>query len=330
MRVLARTASLSLFLPALACSFEPAGSAAVDARSVDVAVADQDGDGVADAVDNCREVANPDQADADGDHLGDACDNCPTLDVTSQHDEDGDGVGDACDNCPTVANADQADHGEVDVGATADGVGDACDPAPAVGGDRVALFVPFAASDARWVATRGTWKFEGDGVEVDMQDNGIGVLAWGGDPVPGATVVEAVAEATSAIASGRTLVVMSSWTKVANSSWDRAYACQVFQTGQGAGASALLANVFRFDVEAVTGITGAAGPTSPEVAPGPVWRLTQRLDPAARNCTVSTDTGLTLAGPPAADSAGTLPAGTFAIRANYIKARFHSVIVYAR
>ena len=35
---------------------------------------DRDGDGVGDAVDNCPDDANADQADADGDGLGDACD----------------------------------------------------------------------------------------------------------------------------------------------------------------------------------------------------------------------------------------------------------------
>lgn len=38
---------------------------------------DSDGDGVADEVDNCPHVANPDQADSDGDGVGDACDSCP-------------------------------------------------------------------------------------------------------------------------------------------------------------------------------------------------------------------------------------------------------------
>ncbi|UCG31675.1 MAG: right-handed parallel beta-helix repeat-containing protein, partial [Phycisphaerales bacterium] len=39
--------------------------------------ADTDGDGVPDTVDNCPDVANPDQADADGDGMGDACDAGP-------------------------------------------------------------------------------------------------------------------------------------------------------------------------------------------------------------------------------------------------------------
>ena len=36
--------------------------------------ADEDGDGVPDATDNCRNADNPDQTDTDNDGLGDACD----------------------------------------------------------------------------------------------------------------------------------------------------------------------------------------------------------------------------------------------------------------
>jgi hypothetical protein len=44
---------------------------------------DTDGDGVCDAVDNCVNVPNPDQADLDGDHVGDACDpNDAAINVT--------------------------------------------------------------------------------------------------------------------------------------------------------------------------------------------------------------------------------------------------------
>lgn len=47
-----------------------------------VAVADQDGDGVPDATDNCPTVANTNQADANGNGVGDACESAPTVTVT--------------------------------------------------------------------------------------------------------------------------------------------------------------------------------------------------------------------------------------------------------
>jgi hypothetical protein len=57
---------------------------------------DRDGDGVPDALDNCPDVANPDQENSDSDRVGDACDNCPYIDNDDQADRDGDGVGDRC------------------------------------------------------------------------------------------------------------------------------------------------------------------------------------------------------------------------------------------
>lgn len=81
---------------------------------------DTDGDGVADNVDNCPCVANPDQADSDHDGVGDACDNCPHRSNPQQEDVDGDGIGDVCDNCPYTYNPWQED-------ADGDNVGDSCD-----------------------------------------------------------------------------------------------------------------------------------------------------------------------------------------------------------
>jgi hypothetical protein len=58
---------------------------------------DFDGDGIANAVDNCMLASNPTQINSDGDSFGDACDNCPNVFNPLQEDENGDGVGDYCD-----------------------------------------------------------------------------------------------------------------------------------------------------------------------------------------------------------------------------------------
>ena len=81
---------------------------------------DSDGDGVANKLDNCPAIFNPDQADDDGDGVGNACDNCLALANLDQADWDGDGVGNACDNCQRHANPLQED-------INGDGIGDACD-----------------------------------------------------------------------------------------------------------------------------------------------------------------------------------------------------------
>ena len=91
--------------------------------------ADTDGDGVADASDNCPAAPNAGQADGDGDGAGDVCDVCPadanttTCSGPNPDDTDADGVPNAQDNCPAVANSGQQD-------GDADGRGDVCDPCP--------------------------------------------------------------------------------------------------------------------------------------------------------------------------------------------------------
>jgi hypothetical protein len=82
---------------------------------------DDDNDGLYDLIDNCRAEVNPGQEDLDLDGVGDACDNCGSLQNPGQEDLDLDGVGDACDNCPEAVNPDQADF-------EGDGLGDVCDP----------------------------------------------------------------------------------------------------------------------------------------------------------------------------------------------------------
>ena len=103
-----------------------------------------DGDGVADAGDNCPQLYNPLQEDTDaggGDGFGDFCDNCPKVFNDDQADTNADGVGDACefddldgdgfpndaDNCPDVRNPNQSDIEN-------DGRGDLCDTVKTSGG----------------------------------------------------------------------------------------------------------------------------------------------------------------------------------------------------
>ena len=58
---------------------------------------DFDNDGILNAVDNCKLVANTIQTDTDIDLIGDACDNCPTIANPGQEDSNADGIGDHCD-----------------------------------------------------------------------------------------------------------------------------------------------------------------------------------------------------------------------------------------
>jgi hypothetical protein len=128
---------------------------------------DDDGDLLADVIDNCRFVPNANQADADDDDIGDACDNCVTTSNPNQVNADGDAKGDACDtcpldpqndldadtvcgnvdNCPSVSNLDQADQdtdgrgnlcdncvnvaNPTQANGDGDAVGDVCDTCPA-------------------------------------------------------------------------------------------------------------------------------------------------------------------------------------------------------
>ena len=114
-----------------ACEGEPAGP--------DADPNDLDGDGIANADDNCANDRNPDQ-----------------------HDEDGDLFGDACDNCPATANPTQADTTEVAVNAFADGVGDACDYRPGLSGDVVGAFFTWATEEQSSAWTGSGWMISAD------------------------------------------------------------------------------------------------------------------------------------------------------------------------
>jgi hypothetical protein len=108
-----------------------------------------------------------DPNDLDGDGIANADDNCPRNTNANQHDEDGDGVGDVCDNCPSIANANQSDLTEQGLMQFPDGVGDACDLRLALAGDKLAAFFPFA-TDAEAMAFRGSgWAIASDVLHTD-------------------------------------------------------------------------------------------------------------------------------------------------------------------
>lgn len=73
-------------------------------------VTDTDGDGVADADDNCPTTANPGQEDTDGDGIGDVCDD----------DDDNDGVLDVegCESVNEITSEFGGTFGEIPEGAT--------------------------------------------------------------------------------------------------------------------------------------------------------------------------------------------------------------------
>jgi hypothetical protein len=114
--------------PQAGCNFQPISCDDGDPNTVDSCnpavgcentMVDSDADSVPDAIDNCPDVPNADQADSDADLRGDACDACA---ADPGNDLDGDGVCDDVDNCPVVPNDQQDRDG--------DGQGNACDQCP--------------------------------------------------------------------------------------------------------------------------------------------------------------------------------------------------------
>ncbi|MEO8799545.1 MAG: amidohydrolase family protein, partial [Polyangiaceae bacterium] len=131
---------------------------------------DSDGDGIADADDNCPKIFNPVrlmdntvQADSDGDGVGDACDRCP-LDASNTcakpdaNDSDGDGVVNDEDNCPKLANGDQADSDN-------DGIGNACDACPTANPGATAC-----VTTVQQVRNRSAAGHVRSGVEITLTD----------------------------------------------------------------------------------------------------------------------------------------------------------------
>lgn len=113
------------------------------------------------ACDGGDATPDADPNDLDGDGIANAVDNCPTRRNPTQHDEDADRFGDVCDNCPDIANPDQLDNSEMR-DQFPDGIGNACDLRPGLGGDEIRAFYGFGDPlDA--TAWRGSgWTLDAD------------------------------------------------------------------------------------------------------------------------------------------------------------------------
>lgn len=78
--------------------FDGSDALAGEMLSAVAIMADADGDGVPDPMDNCLGLPNPGACNGSGAACGSSAD-CPLGDACRQGDADGDGVGDACDRC---------------------------------------------------------------------------------------------------------------------------------------------------------------------------------------------------------------------------------------
>jgi len=123
-----------------------------------------------DAPPDIRIDGPPGDNDADG--VADAVDDCPDDPDPQQANEDGDKFGDACDPCPPVAN-------DAPIDGDGDGVQDECDPNPAAIGDRIVLFEGFNAGLPAGWRTAGTPVAVAGAIMVAVGD---GQDAWIGPP----------------------------------------------------------------------------------------------------------------------------------------------------
>ncbi len=127
--------------------------------------ADHDGDGIADAADNCPFAYNPDQADADNDGYGDACRYpapTPCCGPECSLDSDGDGIPDLLDRCPYVPSETGY---EGDTDGDGDGLGDACDRNADVDADGV----PDGEDNCPWAFNPDQENGDDDGTGCDLR-----------------------------------------------------------------------------------------------------------------------------------------------------------------
>jgi hypothetical protein len=131
-----------------------------------------------DAADPVPVDVNP-NADDDGDTVKNADDNCPLLANPNQANEDGDRFGDVCDPCPPIADSFPV------VDPDGDNVSGNCDPEPDTPGDRIVAFEGFTtpALPAGW-SMLGNWSFDGEHAVIVSDSGDLNLLST---PVPAAS-----------------------------------------------------------------------------------------------------------------------------------------------
>jgi hypothetical protein len=209
-----------------ACGYQH-GTLAGDGSGPDVAAVDSDGDGVADATDNCPTVSNAAQADEDGDALGDACDPCPHI-AGDDADSDLDGIGDSCD--------------------------------PRVGIDRLVVFLGFndAADAALFQMRSGTNQWSVSGGALHQVDPVLAMpqqIVWTGEAIHGTVVADTRAHIDSVPAGTgtRLVAVVAAWY---DGTTVDAYACGL--RGSDANVAATVAAWHFVNPPTVNGLATAA------------------------------------------------------------------------
>jgi hypothetical protein len=270
--------------------------APIDVALPDSAPDDDDGDGVTNAIDNCRTTANP-----------------------TQHDEDADGPGDACDNCPSVANPGQGNVGEINAGNAADGAGDACDPFPTTSGNDILFFDGFGTKLLPWTSTRGEWSLAADGV-VLANANGVAHY-FAGDHLTN-VVVDTTARLTSPATGAFGFGPLAQWDTV--DVYGVGYVCQLFDSP----TVPLNVAVMKLQSSMATIFTARVhtGPV-PAVTPAESWTLRHTASARRRVCAATSSSNFTITTDPAPDAA--VPSGRVGFWSNNANVRFEHIVVYS-
>lgn len=293
-------APLAVALAGCNLIFPPGKQVPGDAGPADAsedAAPDLDHDGVPDAIDNCRDVANP-----------------------NQHDEDLDSFGDACDNCPQVANPDQANADA----ASGDTLGDACGDVPTTV-DCIALFAGFGDA-AGFEPVRGTWTIDQDSIVQSEVDTGQALLMSTVTIPDGLVYTYAHAGALAGAPAANNIGVWGHASYAAPATYPDGYLAEAHYPQPPGDQTYASASVVTNDMP--TGL-GMATAVVPQHALRPADDVAVALD---MRSTLGWAASVGVAGSGAGHgfAAAPITAGRIGLRTNQISARFDYVLVFTQ